>query len=109
MHGIVLLELYAGASSLQDRRDIDALRGAARRLGRIYDPSGEDLCLAGMLLSDYARRAGSLRPRDHSHDCLIAIGAARACGSVLTLNAADMRRWARSLGRRGLQLRVAVP
>lgn len=89
---------------------MDAIRAAATRLGRLYSPSEEDFVLAGRLLSAYAAQRGSIRPRDHSHDLLIAIGAART-GSVLVAdNRHDMNRWARLLRRRGgLSLAVVTP
>jgi predicted nucleic acid-binding protein len=106
LHGVALLELHAGARSIEDRRDIDAIRHAAHRLGRLYDPTGDDFCLAGIVLADHARRTGAVRPRDHSHDLLIAIGAARTSSALLTANAHDMRRWADALRRRSLTVRV---
>jgi len=110
VHGVVLLELYAGTRSPSDRRDVDAIRAAARRLERVYDPTGEDLCLAGWLLADHARREGGVRPRDHSHDLLIAIGAARTSSLLVTANVEHMERWARALRRRArLQVRVIAP
>jgi len=92
VHGIALLELYAGTASVDDARAVDTLREAARSLGRLYVPPEHDLVLAGRVLAYHARRYGRLRPRDHSHDLLIAIGAARSGGALLTANARDMRR-----------------
>ncbi|MEO8604658.1 MAG: type II toxin-antitoxin system VapC family toxin [bacterium] len=110
IHTVVLLELFAGTQTRADARAVDAIRNAAARLGRLYNPAEEDFILAGRLLSAYAGRHGSIRPRDHSHDLLIAIGAART-GSVLVAdNRRDMDRWARMLKRRGgLSVRVATP
>ena len=107
VHAVVLLELFAGTQSRKDARAVDVIRAAATRLGRLYSPTEEDFVLAGRLLSHYAQEHGSVRPRDHSHDLLIAIGAART-GSVLVAdNRRDMNRWARALRRRG-GLSVAV-
>ena len=110
VHAVVLLELFAGTQSPSDSRAVDAIRAAATRLGRLYSPSEDDFVLAGRLLSAYAGRHGAIRPRDHSHDLLIAIGAART-GSVLVAdNRRDMDRWARMLRRRGgLSLAVVTP
>ena len=110
VHAVVLLELFAGTQSRSDARAVDAIRAAATRLGRLYSPSEDDFVLAGRLLSAYASRHGTIRPRDHSHDLLIAIGAART-GSVLVAdNRRDMDRWARMLRRRGgLSLAVVTP
>ena len=110
VHGIALLELYAGTASVDDARAVDTLREAARSLGRLYVPPEHDLVLAGRVLAYHARRYGRLRPRDHSHDLLIAIGAARTGSILLTVNRRDMDRWAAALRRRaGLRVRVAVP
>lgn len=110
VHAVVLLELFAGTRSRTDARAVDAIRAAAARLGRLYNPAEEDFVLAGRVLSAYAGEHGSVRPRDHSHDLLIAIGAART-GSVLVAdNRRDMDRWARMLRRRGgLSLAVVTP
>lgn len=110
VHAVVLLELFAGTQTRSDARAVDAIRAAATRLGRLYNPPEEDFVLAGRLLSAYAGQHGSIRPRDHSHDLLIAIGAART-GSVLVAdNRRDMDRWARMLRRRGgLSLAVVTP
>lgn len=109
LHGIVLMELHAGAATRDDRRDVDLIHDAARRLDLVVQPERDDFRLAGVVLADHARRHGRVRPRDHSHDLLITIGAARSCGVVLTKNAADMERWARALSKRKFRVRVAVP
>lgn len=110
VHGIALLELYAGTASVDDARAVDTLREAARSLGRLYVPPEHDLVLAGRVLAYHARRYGRLRPRDHSHDLLIAIGAARTGSILLTVNRRDMDRWAAALRRRaGLRVQVASP
>ena len=110
MPTVVLLELYAGTGSVADARAIDAIRVAVARLGRLYHPTTEDFVLAGRMLSYESRRAGRLRPRDHSHDLLIAIAAARTSGALLTANRDDMLRWARLLRTRArLRVDVLVP
>jgi predicted nucleic acid-binding protein len=110
LHSVVLLELYAGTATVEEKRDVDAIRSAAQSLGRLFHPSEADFCLAGQLLSTYARRYGRVRPRDHSHDLLIAIGAARTGSLLLTANLNDMSRWAKLLRRlAGLRVRVAAP
>ena len=110
LHTVVLLELYAGAATLEDRRDVDVVRAAVERLGLLVHPSAHDLALAGQVLSDYARRHGRIRPRDHSHDLLIALGAGRGRHVLLTTNVSDMKRWARELSRRAcLVVRVVRP
>jgi predicted nucleic acid-binding protein len=106
----VLLELYAGTASVADKRAVDAIRGAAQRLKTLVHPGEDDFCLAGQILSYQARRAGALRPRDHSHDLLIALVAARSAGALLTENVVDMRRWADAVRQRAhLRLVVSRP
>jgi len=107
VHSVALLELYAGTTSRADARAVDDIRLAAEHLGRLYHPDAEDLILAGRVLSYWSRIRGRVRPRDHTHDLLIAIGAARTRSVLLTANARDMRRWAAAIERRG-GLRVPV-
>ena len=110
VHAVVLLELYAGTGSVNDARALDAIREAARSLGQLYQPAEEDFVLAGRILAYHARRYGAVRPRDHSHDLLIAIGAARTGSVLLAENRRDMARWAVLLRKRaGLRVQVAVP
>ncbi|MBI5482593.1 MAG: type II toxin-antitoxin system VapC family toxin [Deltaproteobacteria bacterium] len=110
LHGVVLLELYAGTASAEDKRAVDAIRRSARELGRLVCPNEEDLCLAGQVLSLYSRRHARIRPRDHSHDVLIAIGAARTRSVLLTENVVHLQRWADLLRRRaGLRVTVVRP
>lgn len=110
VHAVVLLELFAGTQTRSDARAVDAIRAAATRLGRLYSPPEEDFVLTGRLLSAYAAQHGTVRPRDHSHDLLIAIGAARTGSVLLAEDRRDMDRWARMLRRRGgLSLAVVTP
>ncbi len=110
LHTVVVLELYAGTASVEDKRDVDELRAAAERLGRVVHPSADDLALAGQVLADYSRSHGRIRPRDHTHDLLIAIGAGRGRHVLLTENVSDMQRWAEALTRRArLTVRVERP
>ena len=91
-------------------RAVDTIREAARSLGRLYQPIAEDFVLAGRILAYHAQRHGRLRPRDHSHDLLIVIGAARTGSVMLSRNPRDMVRWAGALKRRaGLSVQVVVP
>ncbi len=109
LHSVVVLELYAGSSSVDDKRDVDAIVEAAIRLDCLVHPSSEDFARAGQILSEHSRRQGHVRPRDHSHDLLIAIGAARSGGLLLTENLSDMQRWAKAIRRRlkqGVEVRA---
>ena len=107
LHSVVMLELYAGSSSIDDKRDVDAIVEAAKQLGCLVHPTSEDFGRAGQILSAHSRRHGHVRPRDHSHDLLIAIGAARSGGLLLTENLSDMQRWAKAIRSR-LKLVVEV-
>jgi predicted nucleic acid-binding protein len=110
LHSVVLFELYAGAVSSHDKKDIDTLAQVAHRLGRVIHPQPEDFVLAGRAIAAYAAGHGRVRPKDHSHDLLIAIGAGRAGTLLLTANLVDMRRWSAALARRAkLTVRVASP
>ena len=91
------------------QRAVDRIRLAAESLGRLYHPQAADLVLAGRVLSYWSRLHGSVRPRDHRQDLLIAIGAARSGGALLTANSRDMRRLATMIhGRGGLRVSVIV-
>lgn len=107
MHSIVLLELYAGTQNAADKRAIDTIADSARRLEQLVHPTEEDFCLSGKILAYQSRLVGRLRPQNHSHDLLLAIGAARSGSALLTNNQSDMDRWADALSRRA-QLRVLV-
>jgi hypothetical protein len=43
-------------------------------VSRLREVCGSDFTRAGQMLSEHSRRYGRVRPRDHSHDLLIAIG-----------------------------------
>jgi predicted nucleic acid-binding protein len=45
VHAVVLLELFAATHSRKDARAVDAIRAAAARLGRLYNPTEEDFVL----------------------------------------------------------------
>lgn len=64
--GVVLYELQAGATTREDRADVETLR---RALGqKIVGTAAEDWLLAGRCLARYAERWGQVRPRDHVAD-----------------------------------------
>ena len=104
---VVLLELYAGAGSRDDKRAIDEIASAAHRLDRFSHPSEADFALAGQIMSSYAERHGAVRARDHSHDLLIAIAAGRTSSELISENGRDMKRWADALAKRS-RLRVKL-
>ena len=104
--GVVLFELQAGATTRADRADVETLR---RALGqRIVGTTPDDWVLAGRCLARYAERWGSLRPRDHVADALVAVTAARLGATVATEDVHGMTRWASALRRQGAGIRVAT-
>lgn len=95
--GPVLAELYAGALTLADLRDVEVVR---RSLGTgIVETDAEEWTLAGRCLAGYARRFGHIRPRDHLVDAVVAAAAALREAVLVTENLADMRRWQHQLRR----------
>lgn len=104
MPGVVLYELAAGATTRDDRADVETLR---RALGqRIVGTASDDWLLAGRCLARYAERWGKIRPRDHVADALVAVAAARLGATVASEDVRGMTRWSWTLRRLGTALRV---
>jgi predicted nucleic acid-binding protein len=102
--GVVLYELQAGATTRDDRADIETLR---RALGtKIVGSAPDDWVLAGRCLARYAERWGRVRPRDHLADALVAVTAARLRATVVAEDVRGMTRWAWALRRLGAEVRV---
>ena len=100
----VLYELYAGATTRQDRQDIETLR---RGLGNnSVNSTMDDWVLAGRCVSAYTLRFGKAKPGDHVGDLLIALVAVRLGASLRTENLKDMKRWRDVLKRLGKHLDV---
>ena len=106
MSSVVMQELYAGASSVADKKDLDRIDRAFLSRGYVVTPEHEDWIEAGIMLARYQVRHGNLDPRDHLNDILIVLGAAKLDADLLTENAADMERWKRMLRGRRKQVRV---
>jgi predicted nucleic acid-binding protein len=106
--GVVLYELQAGATTRDDRADVETLR---RVLGtKIVGTASDDWLLAGRCLARYAERWGRVRPRDHVADALVAVTAARLRATVVAEDVRGMARWAWALRRLGAEIRVeALP
>jgi len=106
--GVVLYELQAGATTRDDRADVETLR---RALGtKIVGTASDDWLLAGRCLARYAERWGRVRPRDHVADALVAVTAARLRATVVAEDVRGMARWAWALRRLGAEVRVeALP
>jgi predicted nucleic acid-binding protein len=95
--GPVLAELYAGATTLTDLRDIEVIR---RSLGTgIVETDEEQWVLAGRCLAGYARRFGHIQPRDHLVDALVAAAAALFDALLVTEDVTGMGRWRDQLRR----------
>lgn len=102
--GVVICELYAGATSRGDRADVEALR---RALGpHLLGIETEDWMLAGRCLSYYSTRWGKIQPRDHLADVLIAVSAFRIGAVLGSRDLSQMRRWSWVLARLGKKLDV---
>lgn len=102
--GVVLYELYAGATSVKDRSDIEALH---RALGRhLLGVEAEEWMLAGRCLSYYSARWGKIKPRDHLADLLVAVSALKVGALLGSRDLMQMRRWSWVLRRLGRKLEV---
>jgi predicted nucleic acid-binding protein len=102
--GVVLCELQAGATTRDDRADVETLR---RALGqKIVGTASDDWLLAGRCLARYAERWGRVRPRDHLADALVAVTAVRLRATVAAEDIRGMTRWAWALRRLGAEIRV---
>jgi predicted nucleic acid-binding protein len=102
--GVVLYELQAGATTRDDRADVETLR---RVLGQnVVGTAPDDWLLAGRCLARYAQRWGHVRPRDHLADTLVAVTAARLRATVAAEDIRGMTRWAWTLRRLGATIRV---
>ena len=105
--GPVLGELYAGAKTRKDLRDLESFR---RALGEnIIETTVEDWILAGRCIVLYSIRFGKIKPRDHIIDILIAVKAARINAVLVTENRGDMTRWKEILARMGQRVKVETP
>ncbi len=105
--GPVLGELYAGATTREDRRDLETLRKAVGR--HCVAPTIEDWVQAGRALAAYCSRFGHLKPSDHLVDVLLVATAIALGARLATENLRDMARWKKTFGRRGRGLRIETP
>ena len=102
--GVVLCELYAGATSREDRADIEALR---RALGpHVLGAEVGDWVLAGRCLAYYSARWGKIRPRDHLADVMVVVAALRVGAVLASKDLKQMRRWSWVLGKLGRKLEI---
>ena len=103
---VVAAELYAGARSREDKKDLDTVCRRCRELGMLSCPPPEIWLLAGVLLERYARSYGSVRYADHFRDILIALEASRHGATLVTVNVRDFARWQRLLRASGYKLKI---
>jgi predicted nucleic acid-binding protein len=103
---VVAAELYAGTRTAADKADLDVLVRGHEALGLLVVPVAADWACAGQAIRRGSRLYGQMEPRDHMHDLLIAISAARVGAEVVTENALHFRRWASLLRRMDVHTRV---
>lgn len=95
MSSVVMQELYAGAHSVADKKSLDGINRAFESRGYMVTPGHDDWIAAGVILARYQRLHGEVEPKDHIHDILIVLGAAKCRADLVTENAFDMERWKR--------------
>jgi len=103
--GVVLCELYAGATSREDRADLEVLRRTLS--SHVLGAEADDWVLAGRCLSYYGARWGKIRPRDHLADVMVAVNAAQAGATLASEDLQQMKRWSWVLRRLGRRLTVS--
>ena len=108
MSSVVMQELYAGAYSSGDKRDLDGIHQMFKTRGYVVTPGPDDWVQAGLLLARYQRLRGSVEPRDHINDVLVVLDAAKLGADLVTENGGDMERWRKLLrpSRRALRIQV---
>lgn len=91
LSAVVMMELYAGARSRQDRRLLDSVLSPFAKSDRLIVPTGAMYKEAGSVLSELRARPALSRARHASlsHDVLIALSARAIGATVLTQNAHD--------------------
>ena len=91
LSAVVMLELYAGAVSLHDRRIVRSLVAAFDRADRVLVPSGTVYEDAGHVLRALQESRGSHVAGFHSlvNDVLIALSARMIGATIVTSNARD--------------------
>lgn len=102
--GAVLCELYAGATTREDRADLEVLR---RGLGtHVLGTGVEDWVLVGRCLSYYTVRWGKMKPRDHLVDVIVAVHAHHVGAVLVSEDRKQLTRWKWVLGKLGRKLEV---
>ena len=99
-------ELYTGAGSNADKRDLDGINHAFSSRGYVVTPEHLDWVDAGIILARCQQGHGEVEPRHHINDILIVLGAAKLDADLVTENAGDMERWRRVLRGRMKQSRI---
>ena len=107
LSSVVVAELYGGARSLEERREIQRLARAMRGVQRLLTPTAEEWERAGLLIERRSRLQGILSPRDHLADVLILVSAARQKGVVVTRNLRHFEAWVRLARASGLDVAIS--
>ncbi|MBI3185568.1 MAG: PIN domain-containing protein [Myxococcales bacterium] len=106
---VVWMELYAGTRDHESKRQLDIIRCAAQKAGRLVSPVAEDFFRAGVALSFRSRSEGALRPGENLCDLLICLCAARSKAVLVAGNLRHLEIWRRVLSRSGLGFRLERP
>ena len=108
----MLFELYSGVRSKEDKKRVDIIFKESRRIGQLINPEIEDWSKAGLFVSQYIRLYGSIEPKDHMNDVMIALVASKHGHTVVTENKKHFENWKRIFGRSGIRLNfidITVP
>jgi len=93
LSAVTIAELHAGARTRDQQAAIVQLTTAFARINRILIPTAFEWEAAGRLIARARWRQGSMEPRDHYPDALIAFAADRIGATIVTANVADFRSW----------------
>ena len=89
LSAVVLMELEAGARTIQARRAVAGLARTFTRVGRLIHPSRDVWARAGTVLRQLRGTGREIRRASLVHDVLIALSARDLGATVITRDAAD--------------------
>ncbi|MHB0871315.1 MAG: type II toxin-antitoxin system VapC family toxin [Chloroflexota bacterium] len=108
LSSVVVAELYAGTRSQEDAQAIDRIVATMKRAKRLLVPTHDDWACAARIIARCIRQQGSMVPRDHLADVLIAVSTGRQLGgTVVTANTKHFELWVEYCRAAGLDVIVS--